>query len=161
MFPDTIEVNFSLTMDPYNRRKPDIDANLFSTVMVYSVGNTSSFGSDSDWPLNNTKENPIVLGRFEKVKISTQVLATACNSEISLKNPFQQIQSSFVMNWTSISEPANVLSSTASWFAPIRSGPHWIDSYWIQIDFLTIMRLTKFQLKQPDLYRVVTIARLN
>ena len=113
-----------------------------------------------DGPFTADQLKKQVIG-FEKVKISTQVLATACNSEISLKNPFQQIQSSFVMNWTSISEPANVLSSTASWFAPIRSGPHWIDSYWIQIDFLTIMRLTKFQLKQPDLYRVVTIARLN
>ena len=41
----------------------------------------------------------------------------------------------------------------------IRSGPHWIDSYWIQFDFLTKMRLTRFSLVQPDLYRVVTIAR--
>ena len=33
MFPDTIEVNFSLTVDPYNRRKSEFNDNLLSTVI--------------------------------------------------------------------------------------------------------------------------------
>merc|ERR1712117_45784 len=70
-----------------------------------------------------------------------------------------QIQSSFIMN--SSSKPADVLSSSLMWISPIRSGPHWINSYWIQFDFLTVMRLTRFSLLQPDLMRVVTSARFD
>ena len=33
MFPDTVEVNFSLTVDPYNRRKSEFNDNLLSTVI--------------------------------------------------------------------------------------------------------------------------------
>ena len=82
-----------------------------------------------------------------------------CTEEVSFTNPYMQIQSSFIMN--SSSKPADVLSSSLMWISPIRSGPHWIDSYWIQIDFLTVMKITKFSLLQPDLYRVVTRARFD
>ena len=71
--------------------------------------------------------------RFESVTINAQTLD--CTDEIGFKNPYMQIQSSFIMN--SSSKPADVLSSSLMWISPIRSGPHWIDSYWIQFDFLT------------------------
>ena len=65
MFPDVIEVNFSLTVDPYSRRKPEFNDDLKSTIMVYAIGNTSMFGNgiDDTFPSNSTKENPISLGR--------------------------------------------------------------------------------------------------
>lgn len=101
------------------------------------------------------------MGRYESVTIATQSLD--CHTEISYKNPFMQIQSSFKMNESSLSQTANVISTQTGvhWYSPIRSGPHWVDSYWIQIDFLTVMRITKFSLLQPDLYRVVTRARFD
>ena len=49
MFPDTIEVNFSLTVDPYERRRPGFNESLKSTIMVYAIGDTSSFGGPK-WP---------------------------------------------------------------------------------------------------------------
>ena len=65
MFPDVIEVNFSLTVDPYSRRKPEFNDDLKSTIMVYAIGNTSMFGDGTadTFPSNLTKENPISLGR--------------------------------------------------------------------------------------------------
>ena len=65
MFPDVIEVNFSLTVDPYSRRKPEFNDDLKSTIMVYAIGNTSMFGNGigDTFPSNLTKENPISLGR--------------------------------------------------------------------------------------------------
>ena len=65
MFPDVIEVNFSLTVDPYSRRKPEFNDDLKSTIMVYALGNTSMFGDGTadTFPSNLTKENPINLGR--------------------------------------------------------------------------------------------------
>lgn len=34
MFPDIIEVNFSLTVDPYSRRRPEDNDNLKSAIQV-------------------------------------------------------------------------------------------------------------------------------
>ena len=34
LFPDTIEVNFSVTVDPNSRRKPEDNDNLKSTIKV-------------------------------------------------------------------------------------------------------------------------------
>jgi hypothetical protein len=34
-------------------------------------------------------------------------------------------------------------SQNHSWQAPIRSGPHWIDNYWLQLDFLAVIRITQ------------------
>ena len=174
MFTDTVEVNFSVTIDPFSRRKVEFNDELKSTIKVMSpnnllsrslpcqvsaVGYVSSFGTDKEYPTD--EENPIQMGRYESVTINSQSLD--CHTEITYKNPFMQIQSSFKMNQSSLSETANVISSQTGvhWYSPIRSGPHWVDSYWIQIDFLTVMKITKFSLLQPDLFRVVTRARFD
>ena len=174
MFTDTVEVNFSVTIDPFSRRKVEFNDELKSTIKVMSpdnlfsrslpcqvsaVGYVSSFGTDKEYPTD--EENPIQMGRYESVTINSQSLD--CHTEITYKNPFMQIQSSFKMNQSSLSETANVISSQTGvhWYSPIRSGPHWVDSYWIQIDFLTVMMITKFSLLQPDLFRVVTRARFD
>ena len=39
---------------------------------------------------------------------------------ISTALTYPQIQSSFVMNWTALSRPANVISSSSMWISPIR-----------------------------------------
>ena len=174
MFTDTVEVNFSVTIDPFSRRKVEFNDELKSTIKVMSpdnlfsrslpcqvsaVGYVSSFGTDKEYPTD--EENPIQMGRYESVTINSQSLD--CHTEITYKNPFMQIQSSFKMNQSSLSETANVISTQTGvhWYSPIRSGPHWVDSYWIQIDFLTVMKITKFSLLQPDLFRVVTRARFD
>ena len=159
MFTDTVELNFSVTIDPFNRRKVEFNDELKSTIKVSAVGYTSPFGTDTEYP--SEEENPIQMGRYESVTINSQSLD--CHTEITYKNPFMQIQSSFKMNQSSLSETANVISSQTGvhWYSPIRSGPHWVDSYWIQIDFLTVMKITKFSLLQPDLFRVVTRARFD
>ena len=109
MFPDTVEVNFSLTVDPHSRRGPGFNDELKSTVMVYAFGNTSSFGQGSQvFPDNTTHDNPIMLGRFEAVTYKAQTLE--CVGEISFINPYMQIQSSFVMNWTSVSQGSHHLN---------------------------------------------------
>ena len=86
-----------------------------------------------------------------------------CISEIIFDNPSLQIQSSFVMNWTEISQPANAISNNQSlaWYAPVRSGPYWIENLWLQFDFLTVKRITRFSLSQPDLFRVPTKVRFD
>ena len=159
MFTDTVELNFSVTVDPFNRRKVEFNDELKSTIKVSAVGYTSAFGTDTEYP--SDEENPIQMGRYESVTINTQ--SFDCHSEISYSNPYMQIQSSFKLNTSSLSQAANVISTVSGlhWYSPIRSGPHWIDSYWIQIDFLTVMKITKFSLLQPDLYRVVTRARFD
>ena len=50
MFPDTIEVNFSLTVDPFERRRPGFNESLKSTIMVYAIGDTATFGGGGGWP---------------------------------------------------------------------------------------------------------------
>ena len=159
MFTDTVELNFSVTVDPFNRRKVEFNDELKSTIKVSAVGYTAAFGTDTAYP--SEEENPIQMGRYESVTINTQ--SFDCQSEISYSNQYMQIQSSFKLNTSSLSQAANVISTVSGqhWYSPIRSGPHWIDSYWIQIDFLTVMKITKFSLLQPDLYRVVTRARFD
>ena len=94
MFTDTVELNFSVTVDPFNRRKVEFNDELKSTIKVSAVGYTASFGTDTEYP--SEEENPIQMGRYESVTINTQ--SFDCQSEISYSNQYMQIQSSFIMN---------------------------------------------------------------
>eukprot|EP00090_Calanus_glacialis_P002056 TRINITY_DN11545_c0_g1_i1.p1 TRINITY_DN11545_c0_g1~~TRINITY_DN11545_c0_g1_i1.p1 ORF type:complete len:1257 (-),score=209.03 TRINITY_DN11545_c0_g1_i1:263-3970(-) len=157
LFPDTIEVAFSVTIDPLLRRKKE-NNEVISSIKVTALGDASFHGTNGDlYPTSN----PIQLASYEVFNIDVQT--KDCISEIIFDNPSLQIQSSFVMNWTEISQPANAISNNQSlaWYAPVRSGPYWIENLWLQFDFLTVKRITRFSLSQPDLFRVPTKVRFD
>jgi hypothetical protein len=101
LFPDTIEVNFSVTVDPNSRRLPADDDTLQSVLkvgqqlpdtagQVTAVGDLSKHGTDTDWPTIN----PVPLAGFLPVTMAVQT--TDCYTEIIWLNPDQQIQASYV-----------------------------------------------------------------
>ena len=141
---------------------------------VTAIGDASPHGTDGSYPTTN----PIQLASYEVFNIDIQTSGALpsllqslitlytlsdCTSEIIFDNPEVQIQSSYVMNWTEISQPANVISNNESvaWYSPVRSGPYWVENLWLQFDFLMIKKITKFSLKQPDLFRVPTKVRFD
>ena len=96
LFPDTVQLNFSLTADPLNRRQPEDNDNLKSTVKVTAYGDAAVHGTDSGYPTHN----PIQVATY--VGVDFNVESDDCYEEIQWVNPAQQIQSSFVMNWTEV-----------------------------------------------------------
>ena len=139
-----------------------------------AVGNVAMHGTNDEvFPSNK----PVQLASYEVVNLIVQTKGLSmlyqclkfyaniieCSHEILFENPIRQVQSSFVMNWTSVSHPANSLSvnKDVAWYSPVRSGQFWGDSIWLQYDFLTIMRVTKVSLFQPDLFRVPTRLRFD
>ena len=143
LFPDTIEVNFTVTIDPYGRRRPEDNDALKSTVKMTALGDLSAHGTDEDWP----QVNPVPLAGFEHVSISTET--KECRDPIVWLNKDQQIQASYVKSWEPEFSPAMATSTNFSWQAPIRSGPHWIDNYWLQFDMLAVKKITQVEIWSP------------
>ena len=143
LFPDTIEVNFSVTVDPYGRRRPEDNDGLKSTIKMTAIGDLSAHGTDTDWPL----VNPVPMAGFEHVSINTET--KDCYDPIVWLNKDQQIQASYVKSWEPEFAPAMAVSTNFSWQAPIRSGPHWIDNYWLQFDMLAVKKITQVEIWSP------------
>ncbi|XP_023329341.1 uncharacterized protein LOC111702048 [Eurytemora carolleeae] len=82
-----------------------------------------------------------------------------CERQILIPYPDCQIQSNMVLSSAPEHAAANILSETLAWSAPIRTGPKW--EIYVQIDFRTIMRITRIFLGFPQTSRGPSKIRID
>ena len=147
MFPDIIELNFTIILDPLRKRRSEVS--MVNTVILSATCHVFPHAS---YPALN----PVQCSEHRTIKIPNK---RTCNTTVSFEYASCQISGSGVRGPGSEYSVLNVINDTLAWSAPIREGPRW--NPWVEFDFLGVRTITRIKLNNLEQTRATVEVRVD